>query len=596
MAMAYALHSLKGLGKSMAKRCKVFISYAHKDELRGDSKVEPGAGYPSVFLSRLQAAIEGHEELLTEDEIFFDAARLDAEAAWSGAIGEALSQCWLLIFLVSADSIKSTFCRPKELAPVLLRRVPVITVLLQPSTDWHLAKVRDPSTGAELGKLGDFHSGGLPKERVNMKPVSAWASEDAAWDDVCKRILTFMQGDNFREPGGVQSAPVQAEVGTVATADVASANNTADATRHAQLLRQHLHKAWRSLERHPEFVEDPLFSGLARPLTIEAVMARAVDLPGSTANLVKVGNALGRVWNKPESSAACDAFLRMLPVVVDRFIQNKRGTARLADHEPIWVRDALTAATIAAEQQNFGLALKSGKREPESVFAATPPAVELGMPGEFGPSLVNREAMRAIKRRRIGTRGKIDHDTVKATVDAMRDAFDVAVRVDAVGDYEDPMRRQQLCEYLKTCGIHTFFLAAEEQELPPEEWADFPIGSLEEAFQSAFPVEIEPQSVSPSTALPWSESRQCLRRLMTETCRRPDLAAQRSHLLDAIQTIQERIAAEPEAADAPTVRRCLGEIEKGFQGLPTQDPLRETLNLIRDGLKAAWPDLLKLMS
>ena len=71
MAMAYALHSLKRLGKGMARRCKVFISYSHEDEVLKDSKVKRGVGYPRAFLSRLQAAIAAHDDLLTKDEIFF---------------------------------------------------------------------------------------------------------------------------------------------------------------------------------------------------------------------------------------------------------------------------------------------------------------------------------------------------------------------------------------------------------------------------------------------------------------------------------------------------------------------------------------------
>jgi hypothetical protein len=53
----------------------------------------------------------------------------------------------------------------KELPVALQRSIPVITVLLRPSTDWHLVKVRDPVSGTSM-KLGEFHSGGLPKEEA----------------------------------------------------------------------------------------------------------------------------------------------------------------------------------------------------------------------------------------------------------------------------------------------------------------------------------------------------------------------------------------------------------------------------------------------
>lgn len=192
----------------------------------------------------------------------------------------------------------------------------------------------------------------------------------------CTRILAFMQGDGFKEPCDVPLAPVQAGRAATAIVDQVQADER-DITRNAQLLRRHLHKAWRYLDRNPTFIEDSLFSDLAKPLMVEAIMARVVDKRTSAANLVKVGRALGRVWDKPESSAAREAFLRILPVVVDSFIAHKKGAAQLAAHQPIWVRDALTSAVLAAQQQNFGLALKGSQREPESVFPAIPPAFEL---------------------------------------------------------------------------------------------------------------------------------------------------------------------------------------------------------------------------
>lgn len=596
--MAYALGKWKAPEITMDKLpCKVFISYSHKDEARGGSKIDKNAGYPSVFFSRLKSAIKSHEDLLKHEQIFFDEARLKTEAVWDDAIGEALDSCWLLIFLVSPDSINSDHCIPKELAPVLSRGVPIITVLLQPSPGWQGVKVRDPVSGATLGELGRFHSGGLPDESGNAKPVSDWNSEDKAWANVCEGILAFMQGDRFKARGGVQDAPVQeGGSGSAPIADPAFAD-AMDATRHQALLRQHLCTAWGRLVRTPTFVDDSLFSDLAKPLTAEAIMARVVDSRISAANLVKVGKALGRVWNKPESSAAREVFLRILPVVVDSFIAYKKGTAQLAAHQPIWVRDALISAVLAAQQQNFGLALKGGQREPESVFPAIPPAFELAMPGEHGCSLVNREAMRVVERLRIGTSGKIDHETVKATVDEMRKGFDVAMRVDAVGDYEDATRRQQLCEYLQTCGIYTFFIAAAEQDLPPDEWIDFPMGSLENAFRAAFPVSNPAPGRDASGANgAWLPIRQGLARLEREIWQCPDLAPWRDRLVGEARTITEYINTALEEADAPKVKQCLDTLENSLQHLSAQDPLRQTLNSIRDGLKAAWPDLLKLMS
>jgi len=579
----------------MVKRCKVFISYSHEDEVLKDSKVKKDAGYPRAFLSRLYAAIAAHDDLLTKDEIFFDDDRLAAEPAWRPAINTALDECGLLIFLVSPHSVVSEFCLTKELARAFQRGVDVITVLLRPSHDWYRVKVRNPATG-ESKALGEWHSGGVPKIGGNAEPVSKWTSEDDAWEEVCKAIVKFMKDNPFGEPGDVQLAPAHEGSAVAINADPLQVDER-DITRNAQLLRRHLHKAWRYLDRNPTFIEDSLFSDLAKPLMVEAIMARVVDKRTSAANLVKVGRALGRVWDKPESSAAREAFLRILPVVVDSFIAHKKGAAQLAAHQPIWVRDALTSAVLAAQQQNFGLALKGSQREPESVFPAIPPAFELAMPGEHGCSLVNREAMRVVERLRIGTPGKIDHETVKATVDEMRKGFDVAMRVDAVGDYEDPMRRQQLCEYLQTCGIYTFFIAAEEQDLPPDEWIDFPIGSLETAFRAAFPVSnpASGRGASGATGV-WLPIHRGLERLTSAIWQCPDLAPRCDRLVGEVRTITEYINTALEEADAPEVKRCLDKLEIGLQNLSAQDPLRETLNSIRDGLKAVWPDLLKLMS
>ena len=51
----------------MVKRCKVFISYSHEDEVLKDSKVKKDAGYPRAFLSRLCAAIAAHGVLPPPD-------------------------------------------------------------------------------------------------------------------------------------------------------------------------------------------------------------------------------------------------------------------------------------------------------------------------------------------------------------------------------------------------------------------------------------------------------------------------------------------------------------------------------------------------
>ncbi len=195
----------------MGTRCKVFISYSHKDEIRGCSQVEPGSGYPKVFYSRLKAAIAAHRDLLTSEEIFFDDARLGTEPVWRPAIEKALDECWLLIFLVSPDSILSDFCMTKEIPRALLRGARVVTVVLRPSPDWHGIEVSDPASGRVLGELGEFHTGGLPKAGGNTKAVSDWGSEDDAWAKTCEGILAFLRGDGFGPPVDVRHDPVHVD-------------------------------------------------------------------------------------------------------------------------------------------------------------------------------------------------------------------------------------------------------------------------------------------------------------------------------------------------------------------------------------------------
>lgn len=580
----------------MVKRCKVFISYSHEDEVLKDSKVKKDAGYPRAFLSRLYAAIAAHDDLLTKDEIFFDDDRLAAEPAWRPAINTALDECGLLIFLVSPHSVVSEFCLTKELARAFQRGVDVITVLLRPSHDWYRVKVRNPATG-ESKALGEWHSGGLPKIGGNAEPVSKWTSEDDAWEEVCKAIVEFMKDNPFGEPGYVQLASAHEGSAVAINADPLQVDEH-DITRNAQLLRRHLHKAWWYLDRNPEFIDDPLFYGLAKPLKVKAIMARVVDLEESSANLVNVGKALGRYWGKPESSAMRTVFLRILPVVADSFIQDKKGAAQLPAHQPIWVRDALISASLAAQQQNFGLALNTAKRQPDSVFPAIPAAVELGMSDEFGLSLVYREVMRAIKRQETGKREKFDQKTVIATVDLKKKEYesDIAVKVDADGDYADPLRREQLSEYLRDCGVHSFFVVAGEQGQPPEDWLKVQMGGLIEAFEEAFPAEEASSSESSATEGALRENRRRLQGLVSDIYRSSDFPLRCDDLLHAVLQIQELITAELTESKAPRVKRCLDEAESILLNRSAQGLLRETLNSIRDGLKAVWPDLLKLTS
>ncbi|WP_296406363.1 toll/interleukin-1 receptor domain-containing protein [Zoogloea sp.] len=192
----------------MGTRCKVFISYSHEDEKLKDSKVKIGVGYPRAFLSRFLGTIQAHG--ISKEEIFFDDGALVTEKEWRAAINSALSDCWLLIFLVSPESIQSDFCMKEELPRALRRGVPIITVLLRPSIDWHLVEVHNPLSGRSI-KLGEFHSGGLPKDGGNARPVSTWEKEEDAWAKTCADIRDFIKGAGFRPPADVQHDPVHVD-------------------------------------------------------------------------------------------------------------------------------------------------------------------------------------------------------------------------------------------------------------------------------------------------------------------------------------------------------------------------------------------------
>lgn len=184
-------HSAHASIPTPRRACRVFISYAHRDETA--TRSVQGGGYPSAFWTHFRALLEplqadGVE--LDEVRVFFDQERLRTEDRWSDAIERALDECEVFIFLVSVNSLTSRFCKERELQKAVLRGVPIVPVLLADVYRWadHVVP------GVAKFRLGDCHSGGLPKgPDANVRPVSLWDQEDAAWARVCADLDAFLR-------------------------------------------------------------------------------------------------------------------------------------------------------------------------------------------------------------------------------------------------------------------------------------------------------------------------------------------------------------------------------------------------------------------
>lgn len=180
----------------VSSRCRVFVSYAHLDEKKKSEAVD-GCGYPRAFIKYLRVSLKplfGQER--PEDYVFFDLNRLASEPAWGPAIEKALTECELFIFLVSVNSLDSKYCMQEELSTAVKRGIPIIPVLLSPIDGWREHEVADPDhPDHPPRRLGDLHSGGLPKDSAgNLLPVNQWKKdEELAWNSVCADIVTFIK-------------------------------------------------------------------------------------------------------------------------------------------------------------------------------------------------------------------------------------------------------------------------------------------------------------------------------------------------------------------------------------------------------------------
>lgn len=140
---------------------KVFISYSHKDD-----------SHKNKFITHLSSLVR-NEEI----EIWHDRKILPSQD-WSKEISEKLESSDIVICLISADFIASTYCYGKELSRSLELqeegKLKCICIILKPC-DWH-----------DL-PLSKFQC--IPEDG---KPITKWSNQDSAWLDCTKKIKSTL--------------------------------------------------------------------------------------------------------------------------------------------------------------------------------------------------------------------------------------------------------------------------------------------------------------------------------------------------------------------------------------------------------------------
>ena len=136
---------------------EVFFSYSHRDE-------------------RLRDKLAVHLSLLQQQGVvkaWYD-RQLQPGSEWAEVIDQNMNAAQVLLLLISADFLASSYCYGIELKRAMERHEAgeacVIPIILKP-VDW---------SGASFGKLQ-----ALPK---NAKPVTTWSNRDTAFADVAKGI------------------------------------------------------------------------------------------------------------------------------------------------------------------------------------------------------------------------------------------------------------------------------------------------------------------------------------------------------------------------------------------------------------------------
>lgn len=176
---------------SSGKRCKIFVSYSHKNS--EDAK---------QFVQFLSLKLKGVEELEIDPEhIFFDRNKLLAGDDWDDSIQCAIEEAQCFVLLVSVDSLSSKYCCSRELKVAAGRLLPIIPILLKPCP-WEDLTVPGDASKRKLGALG-----ALPKdEQFQLRSIEAWPKgRDDAWTQAVTQLADRLRRDRNR-PGSEQLA------------------------------------------------------------------------------------------------------------------------------------------------------------------------------------------------------------------------------------------------------------------------------------------------------------------------------------------------------------------------------------------------------
>ena len=414
-----------------------------------------------------------------------------------------------------------------------------------------------------------------------------------------------------------------------------------------KMLRAYLSENRDHLFANAAFTKARLFSGMAIPLSVEAVMHRACDESEAMCETTLVrasGFFEERRASAQPDDIVCGAVARVLLVAAESYIKReaRKASYQPARHEPVWAKDRLLSSVIAAERLGFGLCFKGGKRDPENVFEINPPQVELRLPGEEGEALMRSETLRAMKRLQPGSVGKIGETFLKISANELGSTLgaNIVVSARASGAYAGADARAALQDYLEKYDVLSFF-RDEDGSLPPP-WAVPLLAELEMAFGPAFPAtSTDPQEKKDMTnpasgeksgggitvnfnapvaapvaigdgaqaagrdvnnlaAPAWQDLSAALDALDRTIASHPGLVTatrDKARLLDDLQEVRDVIAkGKPEDGHVKLVKRCLEGIKQGAEALENGDTILEKLAPVWTGLKAAWPAFLALVA
>jgi hypothetical protein len=164
-----------------SEACRVFVSYSHRDMQDAER-----------FMGFLRAKLRevGSTVGIGEPHVFFDRRALLAGDQWDDSIQSALEQARYFIFLVSVDSLNSSYCLTRELSIAVARGLPILPILLKPCP-WE----GQPAPGDPQGRtLSAF--GALPRDDAfALRPVSEWKSEAVAWNTVVNQLAERLLHD-----------------------------------------------------------------------------------------------------------------------------------------------------------------------------------------------------------------------------------------------------------------------------------------------------------------------------------------------------------------------------------------------------------------